>query len=83
MNNQDLMTVNEVAKLSGITVRTLHYYDQIELLIPSACTKSNYRLYSSMDVEKLQQILFFKEIGLDLKQIKRPVHGCIKSQARK
>lgn len=63
-------TVNEISKLTGITVRALHYYDQIGLLKPSDTSCSGYRLYSDKDVIILQKILFLKEIGFELKQIK-------------
>lgn len=65
-----LKMVNEVAKLTGITVRALHYYDEINLLKPSDNYQAGYRLYSNEDVETLQQIMFLKEIGFELKQIK-------------
>ena len=64
------MKINEVAKLTGITVRTLHYYDEIGLLNPSEHTDSNYRIYSISDMERLQQILFFKELDFPLSKIK-------------
>lgn len=70
MNKQGLMTVNTVAKLTGITVRTLHYYDKIGLLSPSSVSDTKYRFYSEDDLEKLQQILFYKEVGFELKDIK-------------
>lgn len=70
-----LKTVNEVAKLTGITVRALHYYDEINLLKPSDNSKARYRLYSDEDVETLQQIMFLKEIGFELKQIKDIIHN--------
>lgn len=54
----------------GISVRTLHYYDKIGLLKPESVTESGYRLYFEKDLEKLQQILFFKELDFDLKTIK-------------
>lgn len=60
----------ELAKLAGISVRTLHYYDQIGLLSPSKRSEGNYRIYHENDVDRLQQILFFKEAGLKLEQIK-------------
>ena len=63
------MTVKKVAQLSGVTVRTLHYYDEAGLLRPSRVTDAGYRLYSEKDLEKLQQILFFKELGFALKDI--------------
>ncbi|WP_188455976.1 MerR family transcriptional regulator [Virgibacillus oceani] len=64
------MKVKEVADLVGISVRTLHHYDEIGLLIPEETTESGYRLYSNNDLETLQQILFFKELGFPLKKIK-------------
>lgn len=53
----------------GISVRTLHHYDEIGLLKPQSTTEAGYRLYSEKDLEKLQQILFFKELDFDLKTI--------------
>lgn len=64
------MRISEVAKLTGITVRTLHYYDEIGLLKPSEITEVGYRLYSREDLEILQQILFFRELDFPLSQIK-------------
>lgn len=64
------MKINEVAKLTGVTVHTLHYYDQIGLLPPSKITKSGYRLYNNNALETLQQILFFKELEFSLSDIK-------------
>lgn len=64
------MKVKEVANLAGISVRTLHHYDDIGLLHPSNITESGYRLYSQKDLQVLQQILFFKELDFPLKQIK-------------
>ena len=63
------MRISEVAKLTGITVRTLHYYDEIGLLKPSEITEAGYRLYSREDLEILQQILFFRELDFPLSQI--------------
>lgn len=63
-------TVKEVSNVASISVRTLHYYDEIGLLVPSEFTDKGYRLYTEADLMKLQQILFFKEIGFELKQIK-------------
>lgn len=70
MNSDNFMTINEVSKLTGITVRALHYYDEIGLLSPANYTQAKYRLYSNSELEKLQQIMFFKEIGFELKKIK-------------
>lgn len=65
-----LKTINETAKITGITIRTLHYYDEIDLLKPSDTSEAGYRFYSDSNIEMLQQILFLKEIGFELKQIK-------------
>lgn len=62
--------IHEVAKLTGITIRALHYYDEIGLLEPTKADKTKYRLYSENDLEKLQQILFYREVGFSLKEIK-------------
>lgn len=70
MLKEDLKTVNEVSKLTGISVRTLHYYDEIGLLLPAELTESGYRLYDKGNLLKLEQILFLKEMGFELKQIK-------------
>ena len=64
------MKINEVAKLTGVTVRTLHYYDEIGLLKPSETTEAGYRLYDSTALETLQQILFFRELDFSLNDIK-------------
>lgn len=64
------MKIKEVAELAGISVRTLHHYDEIGLFKPAAITESGYRQYSDEDLETLQQILFFKELGFPLKEIK-------------
>ncbi|TCZ78745.1 MerR family transcriptional regulator [Paenibacillus albiflavus] len=64
------MKVKEVADLVGISVRTLHHYDEMGLLTPDETTESGYRLYSQDNLDTLQQILFFKELGFPLKQIK-------------
>ncbi|MGZ9585783.1 MerR family transcriptional regulator [Paenibacillus marinisediminis] len=67
------MKVKEVADLVGISVRTLHHYDEIGLLVPEETTESGYRLYSDDNLELLQQILFFRELGFPLKKIKQIV----------
>jgi len=63
------LTVSEVARVAGITVRTLHHYDDIGLLRPGGRTKSGYRLYHPADLETLQEILFWRELGLSLEDI--------------
>src|SRR5699024_1613780 len=64
------MKVKEVAELVGISVSTLHYYDEIGLLTPDETTEAGYRVYSESNLEDLQQILFFKELGFPLRKIK-------------
>ncbi len=65
-----MKSVSQVTKLTGISARTLQYYDEIDLLKPSELTSSGYRLYNDAALEKLQQILFFKELGFKLQEIK-------------
>lgn len=65
-----MKTVKEVSKLAGVSIRTLHYYDEIGLLNPTETTQAGYRLYDSAALEKLQQILFFRELDMPLEQIK-------------
>ncbi len=65
--------VKEVAELAGISVRTLHHYDEIGLLHPSQTTEAGYRIYTDEDLAKLQQILYFRELGFPLKQIRQIV----------
>ncbi|WP_285765845.1 MerR family transcriptional regulator [Peribacillus sp. SI8-4] len=67
------MKVKELAELVGISVRTLHYYDEIGLLSPEETTATGYRLYSKENLEMLQQILFFRELGMPLKEIKQMI----------
>ena len=67
------MKVKEVADLVGISVRTLHHYDEIGLLVPDGVTEAGYRQYSDDNIEMLQQILFFRELGFPLKRIKEIV----------
>ena len=66
-----MMTVNEVSKLTGVSIRTLQYYDSIGLLKPASYTSSGYRLYDDTAMERLEQILLFKELEFPLKEIKR------------
>ena len=58
-----MRTTSQVAAFTGISKRTLQYYDEIGLLKPSKLTQSGYRLYDEDAMQKLQQILFFKELG--------------------
>jgi DNA-binding transcriptional MerR regulator len=63
-------TVKAVADLAGVSVRTLHHYDAIGLLRPASVSPAGYRLYTDADLERLQQILFFRELGFGLQEIK-------------
>ncbi|MBE5877867.1 MAG: MerR family transcriptional regulator [Lachnospiraceae bacterium] len=65
-----MKSTKEVSKLTGVSVRTLQYYDEIGLLKPCTVKESGYRYYNDADLEKLQQILFFKELDFQLKDIK-------------
>ncbi len=69
------MKIKEVADLVGISVRTLHHYDEIGLLTPEKTTEAGYRIYSKENLELLQQILFFRELGFPLKKIKEIIHA--------
>lgn len=70
-----MMTVNEVSKLAGVSIRTLQYYDKIGLLKPARYTESRYRLYDDTGLERLQQILLFRELEFPLKEIKEIITG--------
>ena len=64
------MTVHEVSKLAGVSIRTLQYYDKIGLLHPTGYTDAGYRLYDDTDLERLQHILLFRELEFPLKDIR-------------
>ncbi|MDT3440948.1 MerR family transcriptional regulator [Pseudofrankia sp. BMG5.37] len=64
------LTVGRVAGLSGVTVRTLHHYDQIGLVCPSGRTAAGYRVYSPADLERLRQVLVYRELGFPLEEIR-------------
>lgn len=66
-----MMRVNEVSRLTGLSIRTLRYYDSIGLLKPTAYTQAGYRLYDETVIERLQQILLFRELEFPLTDIKR------------
>lgn len=70
-----MMTVKEISDLTGISVRTLHYYDEIGLLKPTTKSEAGYRLYDDKALEKLQQILFFREFDISLKEIKAVIEN--------
>ena len=65
------MTVKEVSEKTGVSVRTLHYYDEIGLLRPEGTTEAGYRLYSHENLRRLQSILLLRELEFPLKAIKR------------
>ncbi len=65
-----MKTVNEVSKITGVSVRTLHHYDEIGLLKPTSTTEAGYRLYDDTALERLQHILLFRELQFPLKDIK-------------
>ncbi|MCY7484134.1 MerR family transcriptional regulator [Paenibacillus alvei] len=69
------MRVKEVADITGVSVRTLHHYDEIGLLTPAHITEAGYRQYSEDDLALLQQILFFRELDFPLKQIKEIIYS--------
>ena len=64
-------TIKEVSRITGVSPRTLHYYDSIGLLKPARVTESGYRLYDEASLERLQHILLFKELRFPLKKIKQ------------
>ena len=64
-----MMTVHEVSRLTGVSIRTLQYYDRIGLLPPDGYTQAGYRLYDEQALERLQQILLFRELEFSLKEI--------------
>ena len=64
-----MRTVKEVSKLTGVSVRTLHHYDAIGLLKPTAVTQAGYRLYDDEALGRLQSILLFRELQFPLKEI--------------
>ena len=66
-----MITINEISKLTGISVRTLRYYEEIKLLIPLDKTEGGHRMYGEEELKRLQQILFLKNLGFKLKEIQR------------
>ncbi len=63
------MSVGQVARLAGVTVRTLHHYDELGLLCPSERTRAGYRRYTDADLLRLQQVLLYRELGFALEEI--------------
>ena len=66
-----MMTVHELSRLTGVSIRALQYYDEIGLLPPARYTEAGYRLYDDASLERLQQILLFRELEFPLKEIRR------------
>lgn len=64
-------TIKKLAEMSGVSVRTLHYYDEIGLLCPLRAKKNKYRVYNSDEIDRLQQILFYRELGVSLDEIRQ------------
>ena len=70
-----MMTVHEVSRLTGVSIRTLQYYDRIGLLHPAEYTDAGYRQYDDAALETLQQILLFRELEFPLKDIRRIIQS--------
>ena len=64
-----MMTVHKVARMAGVSERTLRYYDQLGLLPPASASEAGYRLYSESDLKRLQRILFLRELDFPLREI--------------
>jgi len=75
-------TVGQLASMAGVSVRTLHHYDEIGLLAPSARSDNGYRLYGEEDLYRLQQVLLYREMGLALREIGRVLDGPAFDQRR-
>ena len=65
-----MMTIHEVSRLAGVSIRTLQYYDKIGLFRPTGYTAAGYRLYDDADLERLQCILLFRELEFPLSDIR-------------
>jgi len=70
-----MKTISEVSKITGLSIRTLRYYDEIGLLKPTQFTESGYRLYDEKALVKLQEILFYRELDFSLQGIKDIVNS--------
>lgn len=76
-----MRTVKEISNITGISVRTLHYYDEIGLFKPTDKSDAGYRLYDDKALEQLQQILFFREFDIPLKEIKAVMENPVLGRA--
>lgn len=72
---EEMLQVGELARRTGLTVRTLHHYDAIGLLKPSLHSDAGYRLYTTTDVVRLQQVLSLRQLGLSLEEIRECLHA--------
>ena len=63
-------TINKLAKVAGVTTRTLRFYDEIGLLAPARISSNGYRIYGKKEIDRLQYILFYRELGVSLEEIK-------------
>lgn len=63
-------TINKLAKLAGVSTRTLRYYDELGLLTPARVSSNGYRIYGQKEIDRLQQILFYRELGVSLEEIR-------------
>lgn len=72
---EDILTVGAVSQRAAVTVRTLHHYDEIGLVVPAGRTDSGYRTYGPAEIERLQEVLFFRELGFPLEEIKEIVES--------
>lgn len=69
------MLINEVSRLTGLSVRTLHYYHELGLVVPKQHAESGYRIYEDEQLKKIEHIQFFKELGFSLKDIQVMLHN--------
>ena len=74
MGGKKLYTIKEMAELAGVSARTLRYYDTIGLLKPAYTNEAGYRFYGEREVDLLQQILFYRERGMDLQSIQNIIY---------
>lgn len=77
-----MKTVNEVSRQTGVSIRTLHYYDAIGLLRPTQIAESGYRLYDDTALERLQNILLFRELQFPLRERLRLFAGLSKKSVK-
>jgi DNA-binding transcriptional MerR regulator len=82
INAADGLTVGQASKRLGVTVRALHHWDEIGLVRPSLRTPAGYRLYTAADLERLQRIVVYRELGLGLDRIRAVLDDPATSAAR-